>query len=102
MGTVTLTIENFTLEPTDFRDLCAEFLDLLMDLTPVDTGTCRDSWVIEGWAESEATFFNSPDYSSFLDEGWSEQAPDGMTGPALEQLDDLADKYDRSFVPGVT
>ena len=97
MGTITLVIDNATLEPEDFEDLCDEFLDILMDLTPVDTGYCQDAWSITNQDDKGATFYNSAEYSSYLDEGWSDQAPNGITGPALDELDNLADKYNRSI-----
>ena len=93
MGTIAVTIVNTTLDPQDFDSLCDDFLDLLMDLTPVDTGFCQDSWSITSQDDEAATFYNSAEYSSYLDEGWSDQAPNGITGPALDQLDDLVDKY---------
>lgn len=94
MGTVTVTLRNRSLDPDAWYDLCFEFLHLLRELTPVDTGFCQDSWQDPpDISDTDATFFNDCDYASFLDDGWSDQAPDGMTRPARQQLPDLVQKY---------
>lgn len=92
MPAISLTIQNTRLEPEQFRDVCDEMLDLLMDLTPVDTGFCRDSWYMD-FSDEECTFRNEAEYASYLDEGWSTQAPNGMTGPALERLPEIVQGY---------
>lgn len=71
---------------------CEDFVDVLIELTPVDTGFCSESWelVID---DDLAVFHNNADYSSYLDEGWSQQAPDGITDPALEQFPDILDEW---------
>lgn len=69
-----------------------DFLDVLIELTPVDTGFCADSWEMFG-DENLMVFYNNADYSSYLDEGWSNQAPNGITDPALEQLPDILDEW---------
>jgi hypothetical protein len=69
-----------------------DFYDLLVELTPVDTGFCSESWELDLDTDL-AIFFNAADYSSYLDEGWSSQAPNGITDPALEQLPDILDDW---------
>lgn len=32
-------------------------------------------------------------YAGALDEGWSKQAPDGMSEPTIKQLDKIVEKY---------
>lgn len=97
MPDISVTIER----PSDvledaFMDAMEDFLALLIDLTPVATGLCASSWDAD-ISSDEATFSNSCDYSSYLDEGWSSQASDGMINPALDQLpgilDDAMAKY---------
>lgn len=93
MGTITLNISNTSkLSPDNWDSLCEDFLNLLQDLTPVDTGYCQESWEFSNNSQS-ATFHNSAEYASFLDEGWSKQAPTGMTGPALDELPSLVAQY---------
>lgn len=69
-----------------------DFLDLLIELTPVDTGFCAASWEMFGDADL-MVFYNNAEYSVYLDDGWSQQAPDGMTDPALRQLPDILDEW---------
>lgn len=92
MPAISLTINNTSLDEDRFRDVCDEMLDLLMDLTPVDTGLCRDSWMMD-FDPSSCTFSNDTEYASYLDEGWSKQAPNGMVTPALEKLPEIIQGY---------
>ena len=92
MPGISLTVNNTRLDEGQFRDVCDEMLDLLMDLTPIDTGLCRDSWLMD-FSEDSCTFSNDTEYASYLDEGWSQQAPNGMIGPALEKLPEIIQGY---------
>lgn len=94
MPAIQVTIENTRLDPDLWFQLCDDFLELLRDETPIDTGFCRDQWEITDQSETECTFYNGAEYASYLDEGWSNQAPDGMTRPALRQLPSLVAGYD--------
>lgn len=80
-----------------FIDAMEEFFSILVELTPVATGFCADSWGAD-ISPDEATFSNSCDYSSYLDEGWSDQAPSGMINPALDQLPDLLDEMQQKYL----
>ena len=93
MSTIRLAIR----KPDDMPDAVffgamEDFLQLLIELTPVDTGFCAASWEMQ-LDEVLAIFYNNAEYSSFLDEGWSKQAESGMTDPALEQLPDIFDEW---------
>lgn len=93
MGTITVNINNTAgLSQEDWDSLCDDFLALLEELTPVDTGFCQESWEMTVDTNS-ATYHNSAEYSSYLDDGWSSQAPAGMTGPALAELPSLVEQY---------
>ena len=93
MGTVRLAIRRPDDIPVDvFLHAMEDFQDLLIELTPVDTGFCSESWELQ-LDEDLAVFHNDAEYSSYLDEGWSKQAPQGMTDPALEQLPDIFDEW---------
>lgn len=61
---------------------------LIVDATPVRTGYAQSQWKLDG-----TTISNDCDYISFLEDGWSDQAPDGMVAPALEQLSDIIQTY---------
>lgn len=92
MPGITLNVNNSRLDEFTFQSVCEELLDLLMDLTPVDTGFCRDSWTMD-FSPTVCTFINDAEYASYLDEGWSKQAPRGMTRPALEKLPSIIAGY---------
>lgn len=80
------------LSPDDWDDLCAEVLSRLEELTPVDTGFCQSNWT-ESHTDTSATFENDTEYASYLDRGWSSQAPDGMIQPLLDELPDMLEAY---------
>lgn len=90
--TVSIDIVNETLEPENFERLCNDFLNLLIELTPVDTGYCADSWSMSV-SPTDANFYNSAPYAMYLDQGHSDQAPNGMSQPALAELPSLAAQY---------
>lgn len=88
----------FTVQrPEDFPvevwpDAMEELYRYLIDLTPVDTGFCAEQWDY-GVTEDEATFLNDAEYASYLEDGWSKQAPNGMIGPALAELPNILEEY---------
>jgi hypothetical protein len=72
--------------------LCEDIYQFLVEITPVDTGLCRDSWEQEVYTEY-AIFFNPTEYASYLEDGWSQQAPNGMIKPLLDRLPALKSQY---------
>lgn len=97
MGTIRLAIERpDDIIPDIFIMAMDEFLNVLIELTPVDTGFCSESWDAN-IGDDNAVFFNSAEYASYLDDGWSQQAPNGMTEPALEQLADIFDEISAKY-----
>lgn len=93
MGTVRLAIRRPDDIPDSvFLNAMDDFLQVLIELTPVDTGFAASSWEMAG-DENLMVFYNNAEYSSYLDDGWSQQAPDGMTDPALEQLPNILDEW---------
>jgi hypothetical protein len=97
MAGIELIVERPDDIPVDvFESAMEDFLSLLMVLTPVDTGNCVNSWSID-ISEDSATATNDAEYASFLDDGWSQQAPDGMTEPALAELPDMFNHYLNSY-----
>lgn len=93
MGTIRLAIRRPDDIPDDvFINAMEDFYDLLVELTPVDTGFAASSWEVQLDADL-AVFFNNAEYASFLDEGWSKQAPEGMTEPALAELPNIFDEW---------
>ena len=92
MPSIQLIIENTSLDEDTFDQLCADVYQELVDNTPVDTGFCRDQWTYTVRGDV-ATFFNPTEYASYLEDGWSSQAPAGMIGPVLQSLPDMVNGY---------
>lgn len=93
MAGIDVTITNTSLDAADWESVKDEFFQLLVDLTPVDTGLCRDSWYREDLGPNKFICVNPTPYASYLDEGWSKQAPNGMIGPALAELPHMVAGY---------
>lgn len=81
------------IEPEDWTSICEELFDVVLDLSPVDTGNFRDSWELNQVADDIYELYNPTDYSSFLEDGWSPQAPKGVLEPALQRLPSIIRKY---------
>ena len=88
MPAIQLDIQNTRFDEQEWEDICDKVFQFLLDITPVDTGVCRDSWEMN-WSPEDCLFYNPTEYASYLDEGWSSQAPAGMIGPALDYLREL-------------
>jgi len=66
------------------RQIAFEFLDGVIRLSPVDTGFFRSQWKLRlrgQGKKTRATIVNTAVYASFLEEGISNQAPNGMIRP---------------------
>lgn len=87
MAGIVHVIDNPGLSPDGFERFCELYLDVIIELTPVDTGFCATQWsyVIDPSYEF-VTFYNDAPYAEYLERGWSKQAPNGMTGPADAQI----------------
>lgn len=93
MGGIVHRVNNPDLETrAEFEEFCDLFMDLLVELTPVDTGACAASWSYKIMGMAYAVFINDAEYAEYLDRGHSKQAPNGMTGPADDQIDEIADQ----------
>lgn len=64
-------------------------LSTLVKTTPVDTGRAKNGWEATKPAEFGDPFLivNNVEYIGFLDDGWSQQAPAGMTSVMISQLE---------------
>lgn len=93
MADLSITIERpVDIPPEVFISAMEDVFQLIVDGTPVDTGECQSAWTYEIDEES-ATFYNPTEYASFLDEGHSSQAPDGIIDPVLAEIPDLFNNY---------
>lgn len=73
-----------------------DLLDELKATTPVDTGFARSRWKKKGSINNRVVE-NDAEYISFLEDGSSNQAPNGMIGPAIKKIKQYArrGKYTR-------
>lgn len=51
------------------------------DKTPVDTGNAR-----RGWRQRGGNVVNNTEYVSYLEDGHSKQAPGGIAGPTIKEI----------------
>lgn len=69
------------------RDVMKPAYKFLKKKTPIDSGNARNKTVLR-----KDTIKSGYDYAGRLDEGWSQQAPKGFTGPTIDEIDRLVDK----------
>jgi hypothetical protein len=77
----------------DWFNICDELFELIIKLSPVDTGNFRDAWELNQVAGDIFEIYNSTEYASFLEDGWSVQAPNGVVEVALQKLPGIIRKY---------
>ena len=92
MPGIRLVIENTSLDLDKWESVCNDLFEFIVDITPEDTGYCKDQWDMN-LEDTSCEFVNDCEYASYLDEGWSKQAPNGMIGPALQMLPKLVQGY---------
>lgn len=93
MPGIGLELSNDSDFPADrWLDICEQVLSALEEHTPVHTGFCRDSWNMSFGLES-TYFYNNCSYASYLDEGWSSQAPSGIIQPVLQEVSSIVNGY---------
>jgi hypothetical protein len=66
-------------------EISRDLLDELKATTPVDTGFARSRWKKKG-SINNRVIENDAEYISFLDDGSSSQAKNGMTKPAIAKI----------------
>jgi len=87
MASLSVTLTNDTgLSEEEFDRLCNEIFDRIVERTPVDTGACQAAWEIYFPDAEECIIDNPIPYVSFLEDGWSKQAPRGMVQITLDQI----------------
>lgn len=74
------------------RDVMKEAYKFYRNETPIRSGNARNKTKLRG-----NTIKSGYPYAGRLDEGWSKQAPDGMTEPTIDEIDDLIDKEIRKL-----
>jgi hypothetical protein len=73
-------------DPALFEEQCYECFNLIVERTPVDTGFCQDGWEIEAAEEGTFIIYNRTEYVSYLEDGWSKQAPSGFVRISIEEI----------------
>lgn len=90
MASLSVTLTNESgLDPDQFDTLCNEIFDRIVDRTPVDTGACQAAWEIYFEDENTCIISNDIDYVSYLEDGWSKQAPNGMIQITLDEIPEI-------------
>lgn len=76
----------------DWAEICYELFSLVLANSPVDTGAFVASWELNQIADDIWEIYNPIGYASFLEDGWSGQAPRGVLDPAIERLPNIMRK----------
>lgn len=84
MPSIEVTIDQSEIPDEVFFPVLDEVFNMIVDATPVATGYAAGQWRLQG-----DTISNDCEYISYLEDGWSDQAPDGMVGPALDEMPSL-------------
>jgi hypothetical protein len=74
-------------EVVDPKKLAKEAYDYFKSITPIDTGNARRNTTLQG----DEIHANYP-YAQSLDNGWSKQAPMGMSQPTEKYIATYIDK----------
>lgn len=68
------------------RSIATTFFDSVRKRTPVRSGLAKRSWRLNRKSNRKYAVQNKQPYIGRLDEGYSKQAPSGMTRPALDEV----------------
>lgn len=66
----------------EFENIKQNAYQFFVDSTPIKTGNARRSTRLSG-----KNIVGAYPYAQRLDEGWSKQSPDGMTGPTIDYVE---------------
>lgn len=89
----TKQVENMLDDLEDLsRDVMKPAFKFYRNETPVRSGNARNKTKLR-----RNTIKSGYPYAGRLDEGWSKQAPDGMTKPTIEEIENLVDKEVRKI-----
>jgi hypothetical protein len=89
---IVITFRTTTLSEADFDDFVHEVFNYVVGISPFDTGLFTRSWEIRV-TYPRAVIWNDLPYAIPLDEGWSKQAPRGITQPTREFIRELRAQY---------
>lgn len=87
MSSLSVILTNDLELPEDiFQAICERVFNEIVDRTPVDTGACAAAWTISFLDDGECEISNPIQYTSFLEDGWSKQSPNGMVQVTLDHM----------------
>ena len=92
MAGIIINVTTRRLDEEEFIDVMEQLFDYIVAISPVDTGYFASQWEIDV-DYPDATIYNDTDYGEYLDEGWSKQAPNGISKPAEIFLRKLINGY---------
>ena len=81
-----------------FSSAVLDVFDLCIENSPVDTGAFQEAWELNQITNDIYEIVNPLEYASFLEDGWSDQAPDGILEPAIRELSSIIQDY-LGFLP---
>lgn len=76
---------------TVIKEVGQEALKRVKERTPVRTGYAQSRWEMNSDNQG-FTLENDADYISYLEAGWSNQAPAGMLGITMVEVPDIVDE----------
>ena len=76
-----------------WAEICFELFNIVLANSPVDTGEYLANWQLNRLADDIWELYNPLEYASFLEDGWSGQAPNGVVGPAIDELPEILRDY---------
>ena len=98
MAGIIIDIETERLSSSDFATVIEETYNFILALSPYDQNRKSGPHFVSFWKDPvikypRARIENTCDYGEYLDDGWSDQAPNGITDPAQEFAQNLAEDY---------
>ncbi len=96
MPSINATLINsnpYEITPDIWESICFDVYDLCVAYSPVDTGAFQSAWEIVQLSDDIFEISNPSEYASFLEDGWSEQAPDGCLEKAINRLPSIIRGY---------
>lgn len=92
MASLLLTLINTDPEeitPDDWEEVCSQVLDEAISRSPVDTGYFQSRWELIRLSADTYEIYNDCSYASYLEDGWSSQAPTGVLAPVVNKIDSI-------------
>lgn len=92
MARLLLTLVNTSpdeISTDDWEEVCSQILDEAISRSPVDTGFFQSQWELHYLSKDVYQIRNDASYASYLEDGWSKQAPSGVLAPIINKIDSI-------------